>query len=122
MEIQRHLVWGNKLSCVYLAVDRDYQYNRSGINPLVKIGFSRSMGKRRGRIAYDYGVKTIYEIPADDNLCEIIENDLRNWLHNAPTSQYRSQDCAYINASVFELMMEQFRVLVAELEIYHRGH
>lgn len=112
---------GNQTPCIYLAIEEQYQREGKGTTPLVKIGLTRSMGRRRGALYQTYGVRTVREVPSSDRCLEKVEAALIQWLHNVPTSRWRSDETAYIDAAIVDLMVEDFTTLVQTLTEYYEG-
>lgn len=119
--IPRTLSIGNGTPCIYLAIEEKYQQKGEGLTPLVKVGLSRSMGRRRGSLAYTYGVRTVWEIPSSNRYLEQIEAILINWLHHVPTSQYHSPETAFVDAAIVDLIVKDFKMLVEHLTEYFEG-
>ncbi len=119
--ILRQLCIGNQTPCVYLAIDEAYQREGKGISPLVKVGLTKRMGRRRSEVYQAYHVRTVCEIPTLGKYLRQIEVDLITWLHSVPTSHYESPETAYVDAAVVDLMIKSFPALVKTLEQQYEG-
>ena len=113
---RRCIMWGNGIPCVYIAIEQ-----KDSDRIRVKVGLSRSMGRRRRAISYHYRLRTIYEEYAIDEKLEAIEMDLIRWLWNAPTAESVSYEVVRVDYHIAEMLVDAFPTMVDNLNHYYRG-
>lgn len=112
----RITIRGNGLPCVYIATETTISDRVR-----VKVGMSRSMGRRRRNIQYHYGLTTMREQYAIDKHLEAIEAQLIRWLHQAPTNEYVSTEVVMVDYHIAEMLVEAFSGMVDNLNQYYKG-
>lgn len=109
---------------IYLAIEPK---SSNGIERLVKVGYSRSMGSRRRTNRCKIGVDSYcgWEYLVDyrlDNYLEYFESVMLGWLRNLPTSrpyEYNVEgysEVVYLDNSVVDLIIPQFKEYLDFLE------
>lgn len=116
IHMTRITVWGNSIPCVYIAIEPTISDRVR-----VKVGMSRSMGRRRRNIQYYYGLTTMREQYAIDKHLEAIEAQLIRWLHQAPTNEYVSTEVVMVDYHIAEMLVEAFSGMVDNLNQYYTG-
>ena len=114
--MMRIIMRGNGVPCVYIAVEPII-----ADRVRVKVGMSRSMGRRRRNISYHYGLTTMREEYALDNHLEAIEVQLIRWLHQAPTNEYVSTEVVMVDYHIAEMLVDAFSGMVDNLNQYYTG-
>ena len=123
---RKSMAWGNGFPCIYIGIGLETYCCQQIDRVRVKIGISRSMGRRRRALRGDtrYLIETIDEqlIPFDlDPYLERIENDLHTWLHNAPTSAQWCGETEEVDFHVAEYLIEQFPNMVIAISQQYKG-